>query len=416
MVKGLWETIKFIFREAFVTRNPYYYVLLLVLATVAGYGIYLYIFVQHAPVFLGAEEGGLILTALSDSVPWGLYVSFFVFWVGVAAAGIMFGVAAYVFRDKEFMKVAVLGETLAVAALIIVFTLIMVDVGRPIRALILIPQLPNIRSMLDWDFIVLTTYLVLNLIAIVATVHYYRQDRAIPWKFLVPFIIIAAPFAIGIHTVTAFIFQALTARPIWNSPLMAPRFVATAFASGPALLLVILYIIEKYVGWFRVSLDVYRKTLYVSVIALMVGLYFTLSEAQEIFWYTTEPMKRAQAENLFFGYHLPYLAVLMWLWIGLGIAASVLGVLPRVHQSKEAIVAVSAIMVTAVIAEKTMTIVIPGFVPGSLGEVRPYYPTAIEAAITLGAHALGFLVFTLLARPALQALRIHYFKGEGGAH
>ncbi len=408
---SFFETIKFILREAFVSRDYRYYAAVFALALLAGYGLYLWIFVQHAPVFLGAEEGGLILTALSDSVPWGLYISFFVFWVGVAAAGIMFGVAAYVFRDKEFMKVAVLGEVQAIAALIIVFTLIMVDVGRPIRALILIPQLPNIRSMLDWDFIVLTTYLLLNLIAVVVTIHYYRQDKSIPWSFIVPFIIIAAPFAIGIHTVTAFIFQALTARPIWNSPLLAPRFVATAFASGPALLLITLYIAERFIPGFKVAHDVYRKTLYVSVVALIVGLYFTFSEVQEIFWYTTEPFKRAQAEVLFFGYHVPYLAILMWLWIGLGIASAVLGVLPRVHQSREAIIMVSILIIAAVIAEKTLTIVVPGFIPGSLGEIYPYYPTAVEAAITIGAHALGLLIYLLLAKPAIRAVLTHYGKG-----
>ncbi len=414
-VAGLLETVKFILAEALLRGSRRYYLAAAGLAMVAAYGLYVWIFVQHAPIFLGTEEGGLILTNLSDPVPWGLYVSFFVFWVGVAAAGIMAGVAAYVFNDKEFMKIAVIGEVQAIAALIIVFGLIMADVGRPLRAMVLLPQLPNLRSMLDWDFIVLTTYLLLNVIALVATVHYYRQDRPIPRSFLVPFIIVAAPFAIGIHTVTAFIFQALTARPIWNSPLLAPRFVATAFASGPAIMLLALYLAERYVSGFRVDFSVYKKTLYVVVCSLIIGLYFTLSEAQEIFWYTTEPLKRAQAEVLFLGYHLPYVAALMWLWIGLGTAAAVLGVIPRVHNTRRGVLLVSVLAVAAVLAEKTMTVVIPGYVPGVLGEVVPYYPSPTEVAITVGVHALGLLVFLLLGRAALRAVMIHYFK-PGAQH
>jgi molybdopterin-containing oxidoreductase family membrane subunit len=415
MIQGLVETVKFVIREALLRGSRRYYLAATGLAIVAAYGLYVWIFIQHAPIFLGIREGGLILTNLSNTVPWGLYVSFFVFWVGVAAAGIMAGVVAYVFNDKEFMKIAVIGEVQAIAALIIVFGLIMVDVGRPLRALVLIPQLPNLRSMLDWDFIVLTTYLLLNVVALLVTVHYYRQDKAIPRSFLVPFIVIAAPFAIGIHTVTAFIFQALTARPIWNSPLLAPRFVATAFASGPAIMLLALYLAERYIPGFKVDFSVYKKTLYVIVGSLVVGLYFTFSEVQEIFWYTTEPYKRAQAEVLFFGYHLPYLAVLIWLWIGLGMAAAILGTLPQVHNTKKGILIVSLLTVIAVIAEKTMTIVIPGYVPGTLGEIVPYYPSPTEVAITLGVHAAGLLVYLLLGRAALQAVLIHYFK-PGAQH
>ncbi len=409
------ETIKFILREAFLGGGKRYYLAVIGFTALAAYGLYLWIFVQHAPVFLHADYGGLILTGMNDSVPWGLYISFFIFWVGVAAAGIAFSIAAYVFNNKEFMKIAVLGEVQAIAALTIVLMLIVVDLGRPIRAMFLMPTLPNLRSMLDWDFIVITGYLLLNIIAVLVTVHYYRQDKPLPRKFIVPFMVIASPFAIGIHTVTAFISQALTARPIWNSPLLAPRYVATAFASGPALLLIALYLAEKYIEGFKVSMEVYKKTLYLSVAATVVGLYFTLSEAHEIFWYTTEPLKWAQARELFYGMHLPYLAILMWLWIGLGSAAVILSLIPSTHNSKKAIVLISALIVIAVIGEKTVTILVPAFIPSTLGEIRPYYPTPIEYGITLGVHSLGMLVYLALALPAIKAVKLHYFKG-GAAH
>jgi Ni/Fe-hydrogenase subunit HybB-like protein len=409
------ETIWYIIREAF-RGGKRYYLVALGLTALTLYGLYLWIFVQHAPIFLHKDYGGLILTGMNDSVPWGLYISFFIFWVGVAAAGIAFSIAAYVFNNKEFMKITVLAEVQAVAALIIVLMLIVVDLGRPIRALFLMPLLPNLRSMLDWDFIVITTYLLLNLIAVIVTVHYYRQDKPLPRSFIVPFMVIASPFAIGIHTVTAFISQALTARPAWNSPLLAPRYVATAFAAGPAILLIALYLAERYIEGFKVSMEVYRKTLYLTVAATVVGLYFTFSEAHEVFWYTTEPLKWAQARELFYGLHLPYLAILEWLWVGLGAAAVIIALIPSTHNSKEAIVFISALIVVAVIAEKTLTTLLPAFIPSTLGEVRPYHPTPIEYGITLGVHALGLLVYLALAMPAIRAVMTHYFKGSGAHH
>ncbi len=411
------DTIRYIIDKGLLEGSKAYYLAFAALLLLGVYGLYLWIFVQHAPIFLGADYGGMITTALSDAVPWGLYVSFFVFWVGVAAAGIVFGIAAYAFGHPGFKKVAVLGEVQAVAAIVTVLLLIAVDVGRPIRAMILMPQLPNLRSMLDWDFLVLTGYLVLNAIGFLVTVHYYRQDKPLPKKFIVPFIIIAAPFAIGIHTVTAFISQALTARPYWHSPLLAPRYVATAFASGPAILLLALVLAERYVKGFKVDEDVYRKTMLVITGALVVGLYFTLSELHEIYWYTTEAWKKAQANVAFYGYYgMGYIAVMMWLWISLGVAAVILALIPSVRNSWQGRLLIALLTIIAVVNEKTMAVVIPAYIPDPLGRPIPYYPSPLEVGITLGMHGIGLLIYLVLARVAIDAIMTHYFRGSGAHH
>ncbi len=413
---GWLDTIKYIIEEALVGRSKAYYAALIGMLLMAGYGLYVWMFVQHAPIFLKSDYGGMIMTGMSSSVPWGLYISFFVFWVGVAAAGIVFGIAAYAFGHKGFKKVAVLGEVQAIAALVTVLMLITMDLGRPLRGLILMPQLPNLHSMLDWDFIVIFGYLTINLIGFLVTIHYYRQDKPLPLKFTIPFIIIAAPFAIGIHTVTAFISQALTARPIWNSPLLAPEYVATAFASGPAILILALVLAEKYIKGFKVDPDVYKKTLIVIAGSLVIGLYFSLSEAHEIFWYTTEPWKKAQAEVMIYGYHLPYLGIMYWLWIGLGVAAVILSLIPRVRNTRNGMLLIALLTIIAVVNEKTMRIVIPAYIPDPLGRYIPYYPTPVEYAITLGAHAIGILLYLALARVAIEAIMTHYFRGSGAHH
>ncbi len=407
-VKSLVDTVKYILVNG-LKGSKNYYLFLAGLSIIMVYGIYNWVFVQHAPIFLKSEYGGLIVTNLTDSVPWGIYIAFFIFWVGVAAAGIVFGLIAYVFNNESFKKVAILGEVQAIASIIIVLLLIIADMGQPLRALILMPQLPNLRSMLDWDFLVLTGYLLINIIGLLYTVHMYRQDKPLGKKFIIPFIIIAAPFAIGIHTVTAFISQALTARPIWHSPLLAPRYVATAFASGPALLLLVLLVAEKYMKGFRVDEDVYRKTMYVIVGSMIIGLYFSLSEAQELFWYTNEPWKKAQAELLFMGKGEPgYLVVLFAGWIILGTISVLLALIPKYRNSYWGRVVIASLVIVAVIFEKTMTIIVPAFIPDPLGRYVTYYPSPIEYAITIGIHALGLIIYAVLAKASLSVIVEHY--------
>ncbi len=377
------------------------------LALMAFYGLYLWAFIQQAPVLLGSSAGGMITTAMSDSVPWGLYISFFIFWVGIAAAGIVFGIAAYVFSHPGFERIAVLAEAQAIAALVIALLLVFVDVGRPLRTMILIPQLPNFpSSMLDWDFLVLTTYLVLNIIAYLYTVKRGLEGLKPSKTFERIFIVIAAPFAIGIHTVTAFISQALIARPYWNSPLLAPRYVATAFASGPALLLLLLLAAEHYLG-FKVDEDVYRKTVYVIAGSLVVGLYFTLSEAQEILWYVTEPLKLQQASTIYYGYYTWWLGLMFWLWVILGSLAVLLTLSPRVRSTRIGLLAIALLTLVGVVCEKTLTIVVPAFTPNPLGQIVPYTPTPLEIMVTLGVHALGLIVYLALALPAIKLMEVN---------
>lgn len=401
---SLLGTIAYIFREGL--RGPTAYKMVLAgLSIMAAYGIYLWVFVQHAPVFLGAEEGGLVLTGVNENVPWGLYISFFTFWVGVAASAVIFSFAAYVFNDKEFKKIVAFAEAQAVIALIITVWGIVANLGRPLRALVLMPQFSNLRSMLDWDFIVIFTYMTLNAVAFVYTIHLLRQGRELPRRFIVPFMIISTPFAIGIHTVTAWIFHALTARPALNTALLAPRFIATAFASGPALLLLLVYLLEKTTGWFKVDMSVYRKTLNVIVIALATGLFFTLAEFHEVFWYTSEPLKQEQMAATLLGGSIPILTTLFWLWLSLGVAATLLGMVPRVRASKAGIAFVALVTFTAVFAEKTLATILPGFVVNPLGLEATYEITPIEVFVSIGIHSAVLILFAVLVRSYLVTLR-----------
>ncbi|NPA84823.1 MAG: polysulfide reductase NrfD [Crenarchaeota archaeon] len=464
LLKTIWWFIKYPFKGDW--RG---WTWIFAMAALAAYGLGIWAGVQAAPAIytqlvyhMGVDpklleqagiseyQGGMIYTDMNDWVVWGLYISFFVFWVGVAAAGVLFGIAAYVFRDKGFMRLAPLAEVQAVAAIAVALLLVLADIGRPIRTLLLLAmpivtefRFPNPQSMFDYDFTVLNGYLLVNIIGIFIAVHWYRRGpKFSPPKWLMyAFMVIAAPLAIGIHTVTAFISQPLTARLIWNNPLLAPRYVATALAAGPALLLIVSIIAEKFYKGFKVPKYVYEKTLIVSTAALIVGLYFTLSEAQELFWYTTEPVKRAQALNIFlspltceamkpilkdfaffftgteqctWGYpQVSYVAMMSWVWIILGSLTVLLAIfVPKLRKTYKGIVLLSALIIIAVVGEKTLPIIIPAYVPNVLGTIVPYTPTPLEWAVTVGAHAAGLMVYMLLARPVLKAIIAHYGSEE----
>ena len=409
-LKEYVDTIIYILKEG-VSGGRAYRLLLAGLAIMAIYGVYLWIFVQHAPIFLGLDKGGLVMTGVNEDVPWGLYISFFTFWVGVAASGVIFSFAAYVFNDKEFKKVVPLAEAQAVVALIITVWGIVANLGRPIRATFEMPRFENLRSMLDWDFTVIFTYMILNAIAFIYTVNQMRLGKPVSKKFIIPYMIISSPFAIGIHTVTAFIFHALTARPALNTALLAPRFIATAFASGPALLLILLYIAERTIPEFKVDFSVYKKTLNVIIISLTTGLFFTLAEVHEVFWYTTEPLKKAQFIATFYGGPIPMLTALTWTWIAFGVAAVLLGILPQMRKAKESIVLIALITFIGVFAEKTLATILPGFVINPVGLPSHYEIAPIEYFVSVGIHSTVFILYAILARSYLSTLLKYGYKG-----
>lgn len=411
--RGILGTLAYIFREGL--RGPTAYKMLLAgLALMAVYGVYLWVFVQHAPVFLASNSGGLVLTGVNEDVPWGLYISFFTFWVGVAASAVIFSFAAYVFGDKHFKRIVPLAEAQAIVALVITVWGIVANLGRPERALVLMPQLANPRSMLDWDFIVIFTYMALNAVAFVYTVHKYRLGEDLPRGFIVPFMIVSTPFAIGIHTVTAWMFHALTSRPALNTALLAPRFIATAFASGPALLLLLVYILEKTTSWLKVDFSVYRRTLNVIVISLATGLFFTPAEFHEALWYTTEPLKRGQLLATLLGGGIPLLTTLFWLWLSLGVAAAILGMLPPVRSSKAGIAFTALVTFIAVFSEKTLATILPGFVVNPLGLQASYNITPLEVFVSIGIHATVFILFAILVRSYIVTLRSMEAGVQGG--
>ncbi len=191
---------------------------------------------------------GLVVTGMSDEVSWGVYIANFTFLVGVAAAAVMMVIPVYIYDNEELHDLVIFGELLAVAAIIMCLLFVTVDLGRPDRFWHLIPGLGQMnfpRSMLSWDVIVLNGYLLLN-VHICGYLLYCRYQKKKPAKwFYIPFVFLAIVWAVSIHTVTAFLYVGLGGRPFWNASIVGPRFLASAFTAGPALIILALQVIRR---------------------------------------------------------------------------------------------------------------------------------------------------------------------------
>jgi Ni/Fe-hydrogenase subunit HybB-like protein len=346
---------------------------------------------------------GLILTGMRDQVSWGFYIANFTFLVGVAAAGVMIVIPAYIYNYKLFKEITILGELLAASAIIMVLTFVIADLGLPERAFHLMPFLgtPNFpRSILTWDVLVLNGYLILNLIIPGYILYKAFKGERLNKKLLLPVIFLSIPWAISIHTVTAFLYGGLGARPFWNTAVMAPRFLASAFTAGPALIIIVSLVVRKYTN-FNIKDKAIFKLSEIVAIAMVVNLFLFGSEIYTIMYAATSHV--ASLEYLFFGLH-ENTKLVVWTWASLimDLTAFFLLLYPKTRKNFKTLTLASILAFFGVWIEKGMGLVIPGFIPTPLGEVWEYWPTFPEAIISLAIWALGFFVYTIMLKVAIS--------------
>lgn len=369
---------------------------LVVLLAVMGTGVYAYS-IQF--------QDGLVTTGMSNIVSWGLYISNFTFFVGVAAAAVMLILPAYVYKDKDLHEVVIIGECVAVGALVMCLLFITVDMGGPLKIWHMMPGIGLFNwpsSILTWDVLVLNGYLALNsLVPLYILYCNYNNREPIGWKYR-PFIFLSIFWAVSIHMVTAFLYQGLPARPFWNNPLLGPRFLASAFAAGPAVIMMVLIAIREWTA-YPVDKNIFLKLKRIIVVSAVINLLMLFSEVFKEFYTFTHHSLSAQ--YLFFGLD-GHDALVPWIWTA--ISLNVLGTLLFAFdptKGKSGYLMVAAIsLFTGVWIEKGFGLIIPGFVPSPMGEVVDYAPTINEILITLGVLATGALVVTMLIKPALQIL------------
>jgi len=346
---------------------------------------------------------GLSATNMSDIVSWGFYISNFTFLVGVAAAAVMIILPSYIFKDKDLHKVVIIGEVVAIGALVMCLMFVFVDLGGPLQAWHMIPVIGLFNwptSLLTWDVLVLNGYLVLNLMVPAYILYCHYHNREPNAKIYLPFVFLSIFWAFGIHLVTAFLYQGLPARPFWNNPLMGPRFLASAFAAGPALIIVVLIIIQSTTS-FKIEDRIFNKIRRISVVSAIINLIMLFSEVFKEFYLPTH--HSLPAMYLYFGLD-GHNALVPWIWSA--IAMNVVGTLTMAFNpgknNPKFLVPACIFLFLGIWIEKGIGLIVPGLVPSPMGEVVDYAPSWVEICVTLGILALGIFVVTMLLKPALK--------------
>lgn len=347
-------------------------------------------------------DRGLGATGMHDHVSWGFYISNFAFLVGVAAAAVILVMPTYILHDVDFKRAVLIGEAVAVSAVLMAIAFVVVDVGGPGRlwhALPMIGLLNFPRSLLAWDILVLNGYLALNF-AIPLYLLYSRYCGRSPDKRkYVPFVLLSILWAVSLHLVTAFLFAGLPARPYWNSSLLGPRFLATAFTAGPALIILILAGIRRFTD-FEIGQATLDKLAMVVTVAAQTCCVMTISE---VFTETYRSTHHAlSAKYLFFGLH-GHDRLVPWIWLSIGLMFASTAVLSvhRFRRNLTVLLICCAALFGAVEIEKGMGTIIPGFVPEPWGKIHEYSPTWVEFTVGAGIAAMGAFVFTVLAKVAI---------------
>jgi Ni/Fe-hydrogenase subunit HybB-like protein len=350
-------------------------------------------------------EVGLAVTAMRDQVSWGFYIGNFTFMVGVAAAAVVLVIPAYVYHWKPIREIVIFGELLAVSSIIMCLLFVTVDIGRPERFWHLIPPIGRLnfpRSILAWDMVVLNLYLLINLVVVTHILYRAYCGRAYDSRLVVPLVLLSIPMAIGIHTVTAFLYNGLAARPYWNSSILAPQFLASAFSSGPAILLVVLQVLRRFTR-FEIRNEAIWKIAELMAYAIFLNLFLHGAEAFKEYYSNTEHLLYTRYWFQGIGEHrtlVPY----AWSAVALNLTALGLLVVPAARRNVVTLNLGCLATYAGCYIEKGMGLIIPGFTPDTLGEIYEYSPTTTELRVAAGVFALGFFVFTLLLKVAVPIL------------
>jgi len=348
---------------------------------------------------------GLITTSMRDQVSWGFYIGNFTFLVGIAAAAIMLVVPAYIYNMKSLKEIVVLGELLAISSILMCLLFILVDMGHPERFWHMIPFIGKLRlgqSILAWDSVALTFYLILNFVIVSHILFRAFKIKDYSKKYVVPLILLSIPAGIAIHTVTAFLYNGIAARPFWNSAILAPKFLASAFCSGPALMIILFQVLRK-----NTKLQIEDKAIWklaeLMAYTMFFNLFLTGAEIFKEVYSNTE--HRVFTDYLYFGIgEHNKIVPFGWMALIFDVIAFFLFLIPRTRKNFITLNIGAVLIYLGVYIEKGIGLIIPGFTPDVLGEIYEYFPSRTEIFVTMGIFSTGFLIYTLMLKVAVPII------------
>jgi len=376
--------------QRIIKGSPLYYVWVVFLLVMITVGITAYV---------RQLQSGLIVTGMTSYVSWGFYIGNFTFLVGVAAAAVLLIIPAYLYDFGPIKEIVIIGEALAVSALLMCLMFVTADLGRPDRVWHLIPGLGILNlpsSLLGWDIVVLNGYLFLNIFIPGYIIYKAYDNKPANMNFILPFILLSIPWAVSIHTTTAFIYNGLAARPFWNASILAPRFLASAFCSGPALIILLFQLVRRYTG-FHVKNEALFKIAEMIAIAMAINLFLLGAEFFKELYSDTHHL--SPMEYLYVGLQGKGRLV-PWIWtaFAFNVTAFVIFLVPYTRKRFITLNIGCILIITGIWIEKGMGLIIPGFIPAPLGEVWEYSPSLIEILVAMGIWSIGALVLTFLLK------------------
>jgi molybdopterin-containing oxidoreductase family membrane subunit len=342
---------------------------------------------------------GLGVTAMGRDIPWGFYIAQLTFLVGVAASAVVVVLPYYLHDVREFGRLTVFGELLAIPAVILAMLFVVVDIGQPARMLNLILH-PSPRSPMFWDLVALVGYLVLNLVIAWTALEAERHDD-VPPRWIRPLIYLAIPWAVSIHTVTAFLYSGLVARPYWLTAVLAPRFLASAFAAGPALLIVLCLVVRR-VAAFDPGDVALTKLGRIMAYAMTANLFLAALEVFTAF-YSGSHEHITPWVYLFWRVDGAMAPVVPFMWLSLlaGVASVALLLRPGAYVRPMRLVPAAVLVFISIWIDKGAGMMTGGLNPTPLGTFVPYVPSWVEITMGIGLYAFGALILTVLYKVAV---------------
>ncbi|MBW9256321.1 MAG: polysulfide reductase NrfD [Candidatus Thiodiazotropha sp. (ex. Lucinisca nassula)] len=367
-----------------------------------GYGEYIQI------------ANGMIVTNLNDQVTWGFYLANFVFMVGVAAAAVTVVFPAYVYKHKELHRIVVLGEMIAIAAVVMCLLFVIAHMGRPDRLWHILPVIGIFNfphAMLTWDVIVLNGYLLLNIIGGYYYLYKKYTGGEINKSFYLPVVYIAIVWALSIHTVTAFLINTMPARPMWFHSMMPIKFITTAFAAGPSLIIVVFLLVRRFTP-MKIADEAFHLLSQIVVWCLGIALFLTMSEIVTELYPSTEHSLGLQ--YLMFGHNgLNRLVPFFWTALSLMVGSFILLLIPSIRKNLKLLPFICIAAFVGIWIEKGMGLMLPGVIPTPIGEFAEYTPSQIELMVVGGIWAIGFFLLTFMLKGAVAVLQgeVRYRSG-----
>ncbi len=346
-------------------------------------------------------DGGMVQTGMRNLDSWGLYITMFMFLVGLSAGGLIISSAPRVLGVEGFGGISKVAVWTSICCTVLAIGFVVVDLGQPLRLWELFAY-SNLGSPLMWDIVVLGTYLILSIAYLWATLRFEGGKGSAASLRVIS--AVALVCAILVHSVTAWIFGLQQGREMWNTALLAPWFVSSALVCGVALVLVVVIALRR-AGYLELDQSFVVKMAKLLGVFVCVDLYFFGCDL------LTEGFPGGHGAEIVAMLTTGQLAPFFWVEVVGCILCAVVCFTPRLR-TNPLVVAASLLAIAGIFCKRVQLLVggfqipnldyagpvsqytVTGWESGMAGAYQGmvYWPTLLEFGVALGVLGLGALL------------------------